>query len=313
VDAALQNNVQLFTQFLIYGYGDVFLYGGYLRFKDVAGGPVSLNVGLIPTTVGQWGPRAHSDTNPLVGVPLMMNHETSLTIWTPEANVAALLAARDTRPQGGVPMIYESWWNTGVEAYGQVGVFDWSVAAITGSPSLPTRDRNKGIPQGTLRLVWNAAPGLALGASGFGGPYLWYGLPGIDSHDVDRKLNVGAGADMAWTVRYLEIHSEVLYERWEHPVLPTLAATSGYLEAKYKFYPRWYLAGRLETFRPDQVFDDSGNLVHWDYPVNRAEYGVGFHPTPGVTIKGVVQSNRFVGGADSLDENHYIVQLSARF
>src|SRR5262249_23173439 len=27
VDAALQNNVQLFTQFLIYGYGDVFLYG----------------------------------------------------------------------------------------------------------------------------------------------------------------------------------------------------------------------------------------------------------------------------------------------
>jgi hypothetical protein len=313
VDAALQNNVQLHTQFLIYGYGDVFLYGGYVTFKDVAGGPVSFNAGLIPTTIGQWGPRTHSDTNPLVGVPLMWNHETSLFLWEPQAGVADLLAARDTRPQGGVPMVYESWWNTGVEAYGSAGAFDWSLAAITGSPSLPTRDRAKDLPQGTVRLVWNASPALAVGASGFGGTWLWYGLPGITDKSADDKLNYGGGADLTWTMRYLEVHSEYMVERWDHPVLPTLKAQSAYLEAKYKLHPRWYVAARGETFRPDKVRDDSGNLVHWDYPVNRIEYGVGFHPTPGVTIKGVIQSNRFVGGADSLDENHYLIQLSTRF
>jgi hypothetical protein len=42
------------------------------------------------------------------------------------------------------------------------------------------------------------------------------------------------------------------------------------------------------------------------------EYGVGFRPRPRVVAKAVVQSNRFDGNA-GLDEDHYILQVSAGF
>lgn len=313
LDAAVDENVQLFTQFVFWGYDDLFLYGAYVRFQDLMGGPVSLNVGLIPATVGQWNPRAHSDQNPLVGVPLVQNHRTSLTAWQPQNTVADLLDARDFRPERGMPMLYDSWWNTGVEAYGQVGDFDWSVGALTGSVTMPTRDRNKTLPQATGHFVWHSGPGLAAGVSGWLGPYLFEGLPAVGGADPDDFLNAGAGVELAWTLRYLELHSEVFYESWEHPFLPTLAATSGYLEAKYKLTTRWYAAGRVEAFQPTQIHDEAGSLVYWDYPVRRAEYGVGFRPSPRITVKGVVQSNRFDGGPVEFDEDHYVAQLSARF
>jgi hypothetical protein len=298
VDAEVDENVQLFTQFVFSGYDDLFLYGAYVRFDEVAGVPVSLNVGLIPSTVGQWGPRAHSDTNPLVGVPLVQNHRTSLTGWALQSTVADLLAARDDRPERGVPMLYDSWWNTGVEACGQAGDFDWSVGALTGSVPMPTRERRKTLPQATGRLVWNRGPALALGASGWVGPYLWDELPAAGGADVEDLLNHGMGVDVTWTLRYLELHSEVFHEAWQHPVLPDLC---------------WYVAGRLEAFHPSEVRDASGNRVRWDYPVRRAEYGLGFRPSPRITVKAVVQSNRFDGGPATFDEDHYVAQLSARF
>jgi hypothetical protein len=313
LDAALDDGVQLFTQLVFWGYGDLFLYGAYVRFEDVGGSAASLNVGLIPATVGQWGPRTYSDSNPLVGVPLAENHHTAMTPKERQTTVADLLEARDRRPQSGLPILYDNCWGTGVEVYGPLGDFDWSLGVLTGSVTEPARDRVKSVPQGTTRVVWHASPGVALGASGWIGPYLWDELPVAEGADVGGLLNAGFGGDVAWTLRYLELHAEAFHARWEHPFLPTLTATAGYVEAKRKLAARWYAAGRLEAFQPGEVRDETGRRTRWDYPVRRAEYGLGFHPSRRITLKAVVQSDWFVGGDPALDETHYVGQLSARF
>ena len=46
--------------------------------------------------------------------------------------------------------------------------------------------------------------------------------------------------------------------------------------------------------------------------MHRVEYGVGFQPRPRMALKAVVQSNRFDGNG-SLDEDHYLLQVSAGF
>jgi hypothetical protein len=266
---------------------------------------------LIPSTVGNWGPRTYSDHNPLIGVPLVQNHHSSLVASTAQ-NVVSLMAERDHRSQGGLPVLYDNCWNTGAELFGQAGDFDWSVAALTGSTTLPSRNRAKNVPQGTGRLAWNRGPSLVVGASGWAGPYLLDGMPALGSADASDFLNTGVGMDLAWTLRYVDLHAEVYRAGWEHPTLPNLSAVSGYLEAKYKFRPRWHAAARVDTFEPSEIPAGAGQTVKWDYPVRRAEYGFGFRPSPRVMAKAVVQMNRFDGN-DSLDEDHYLMQVSARF
>jgi hypothetical protein len=311
LDAPVDQNVQVFTQLLISGYGDLALVGAYIRFDEFAGSATGLQLGLIPSTVGNWGPRTYSDQNPLVGVPLVQNHHSAFVPDSPQT-VDSLLVERDNRSQGGLPILYDNCWNTGIEWFGQAGEFDWSVAALSGSTTLPTRFRSKDIPQGTGRLAWHRGPAFVLGASGWIGPYLLDDMPGLETRDSSDYLNTGVGMDLAWMLRYVELHAEVYRAGWEHPMLPSLSAVSGYLEAKYKFRPRWHAAARLDAFEPGEIPDGSGGEMAWDYPVRRAEYGVGFRPSPRVMAKAVVQMNRFQGN-DALDEDHYLMQVSARF
>ncbi len=311
LDAPVDENVQVFTQLLIAGYGDVSLVGAYVRFDEIAGSATGLQLGLIPSTIGNWSPRTYSDQNPLIGVPLVQNHHSALLVDN-DQNLDSLLVERDRRSQGGLPVLYDNCWNTGVEWFGQVGEFDWSLGALTGSTTKPTRFRNKDIPQGTLRLAWHQGPALVVGTSGWVGPYLLDDMSVLAGADASDFLNTGLGVDLAWTLRYVELHGEVYRAGWEHPTLPNLSVVSGYLEAKYKFRPRWHAAARLDAFEPNEIADGAGGRMSWDYPVRRAEYGVGFRPSPRVMTKAVIQMNRFQGN-DALDEDHYLMQVSARF
>jgi hypothetical protein len=314
-DAAVADDVDLFAQLLLSGFNDAFINAAYLRFREIGGSPVNVQMGLIPGTIGTWAERTYSDKNPLVGVPLAYNHHSVLDPRdSVQGTVEDLLVQRAVRNRKGLPVHYENCWNTGFEAYGAAGALDWSVGVLAGSTSLPTRSQEEKLPQGTARLAWYAGPGLQVGVNGWAGPYLFEDAqvtwePGKDNDDY---LNGGFGYDLHASFRYLELHSELYRTFWEHPQLPTLRATAGYLEAKHKLRPRWYAAARFDFFEPDRVQDSSGAKRRWDYPVHRVEYGVGFRPRPRVVAKAVVQSNRFDGNA-GLDEDHYILQVSAGF
>ncbi|MBZ0269163.1 hypothetical protein K8I85_13500, partial [bacterium] len=313
VDAEVSPGISFFTQFLISHYSDFFVYAAYLRFEEVGGTGINLHAGVIPSTVGNWGPRTYSDRNPLVGVPLLWNHHTSLDPRVEQNSVAELLAARDTRSQVGLPVQYDNCWNGGVELWGQRGSFDWSVALLNGSTTYPDRDRSKQVPQVTSRVAWARTPSFILGVSGWAGPYMRDGNAALGDRDTNDYLNAGGGVDLAWTMRRVEIHFEVMHTSWEHPMLPNLAATSGYVEAKVRFLTRWFVASRAGFLEPSRITDGSGDSVPWDYPIRRVESGFGYRVAPRVTLKTVAQVNRFQGGAGSLDTDHYLVQLSAGF
>jgi hypothetical protein len=314
LDSMVSESAQFFLQGLM-SPTDFSLYGAYARFQGVMGSPVSFHVGLIPTPVGSYAPRTYSDRNPLIGSPLLQNHHSVLNPRVEQKSVDDLLAQRDERSRGGLPVIYDNCWNTGVEAYAGFGPFDCSLALVSGSQTLPTRDQAKDVPQVSGRLAWSRGPGFVLGASGYLGPYLVGGLDGItypEGKGSEDYQNGGVGYDLYAATRYLEVNSEVFRTFWEHPDLPTLRATSGYVEGKYKFRPGWYVAARLGFFEPSEVRDGSGALRKWDYPVRRAEYGIGYKPLPRVTTKLVAQHNRFDGNS-SLDRDHYMVQFSTAF
>jgi hypothetical protein len=314
LDSHLDDDIAFFAQ-VLYADDEISLYGAYARFSGVAGTPVNLHVGLIPTPVGTFAERTYSDKNPLVGTPLVHNHHSSLNVTVEQKTVDDLLAARDERSRMGLPVIYDNCWNTGVETFGQIGAIDWSFAAVSGSLTKPARDQMKQVPQGTGRVAWHGGPAFQVGASGWVGPYLWDGMSGItfpEGKGSNDYLNAGGGVDLHFASRWADVWSEVYWSRWEHPDLPVLTAASGYLEAKYKFATRWYAAGRAEFFETSEVTSGSGVVTTWDYPVRRAEYGIGFRPHRRVLTKLVAQHNRFIGNG-SFDSDHYMVQLSTAF
>jgi hypothetical protein len=311
-DANVSDNTSVFVQFLTDEF-EPSLYGAYARFENIAGSSMGVQAGLIPNTVAAWGERTYSDKNPLIGIPLMQVHHTALMPYAPQATVDELLEARDMRSQYGLPLLYDNCWNTGLEVFSTVGEVDLSAAMLSGSVTEPTRTQEKDIPQGTAKVSWSPSPAWRVGVSGFYGPYFVEGMVGLDPGQESQDFpNSGVVGDFYWGSRWVDVYAEGMICEWQHPQLPDLTASSAYGEVKYKFMPKWYVAGRFDFIDFGEVTDSTGREVPWDYPVSRIEYGIGFKPRPRVILKAVGQHNRFED-AEQYDSDHYAGQLSLAF
>lgn len=313
-DAELASNVSVFTQ-IFTSTSELVLYGAYIRFEEIAGSRIGAQVGLIPNTVGSFGERTYSDKSPLIGTPLMWVHHTTLRAKAEIASVEDLVAAKEQRTNYGLPPLYDNCWNSGAEVYTTVGDFDLSLGLLTGSVTSMTRNQLKDMPQATGRVAWSRSPGLRLGASTFYGPYLYPrdGGPNFGPGESEEDfMNSGVMADLYWGSRWVDVNAEAIACRWEYPGIPDLGIASGYIEAMYKVRPRWFLAGRYDVYRPNEVEDSSGNDVRWDDAVNKIEYGIGYKPRPRTTIKLVAQHTRF-DEVGKYDADLYATQISAAF
>ncbi len=312
-DAAPAEDMEVFTQILVDGYAFQ-LYGAYLRFNRIGGSQINAQIGIIPHPIGLWAPRTYSNVNPLIGTPLLYNFHSAFVPGgeTAVRTVADLLALRDARSSSGLPLIYDACWNTGVEIYGQTGKLSYSLGLMTGSVSKPTTEQSKDSPQLTTHLTYELSPRITIGGSAFYGTYLMEGayndaLPaGAEFNDY---INAGVGYELHYLGRYLEIYSESFYSYWDHPYLDQLKLYSGYVDAKYKFKPGWYVAGRYGFYEPGKLIDSGGESQNWDYPVRRIEAGVGYHPNRATVIKLVAQLNDFKSN-DLLDSELYALQLA---
>lgn len=315
-DASLSEKSDLFVQ-LLTDQSSIVPYGAYLRVKRLFEKNLYLNIGYIPAPVGTYAARTYSDKNPLIGTPLLYNHHSNIVPGRDEPirNVEAFLEERSERYNTGLPVIYDACWNTGLELYGSIEKFDYSFGILAGAVSLTSVEQKKEVPQFTIRLACNFSPGLVLGGSAFFGPYLsdqqFADLlpPGRSFADY---INAGAGYDLYFAHRMLEIHSETFYALWEYPYLPDLKVVAGYLEAKYKFAAGWYGAARFDFFEPSEIDNGDGGKEKWDYPLKRYEFGIGYKPSRNVTVKLVSQLNRFDIN-DYFDSNLYAIQISTGF
>ncbi|MGH8014772.1 MAG: hypothetical protein ACREBV_01115 [Candidatus Zixiibacteriota bacterium] len=317
-DGVVDDNTAFFVQVLI-NLNTFQLYGAYAQFKNLYHNYLNANVGIIPIPIGSFGSRTYSDKNPLIGTPLLYNFHTALTPGAlgQQGTISELLAEKNDRSYYGVPVIYDACWSTGGELYGSAGKFDYSLGFMFGSVSNPSLDQTREMPQFTTHWTYNFQPGLKVGMSAFMGPYLSkddieeYGslTPVPDPNDY---FNTGVGYELYYSTRFLEIYSEGYTTSWEYPGLPDLTAMAGYLEAKYKFHPRWYAAGRFDLVEPGKIDVSPGVEEKWDYPLKRYEFGLGYKPSRSATVKFVTQLNYF-DDDDKYDSELIAVQLSALF
>jgi len=306
-DAQPGEDITVFTQILM-DNGEFNLYGAYLRLSGFPAENVNIHVGLIPNTVGTWGPRTYSNKNPLIGVPLLYNYHTSLrtrTVQTPEMIFNARGTGAIIR---GAPLLYDTCWNGGIEFFGSYGILDWSVAALSGSVSAPRLQPRKDLPQLTAKAGFFFSPEFNLTLSAFSGPYFdQYDEAGEKavSFDVEDYLNSGTGISVNYAHGYLQFNSEAFFAEWEHPNVENLEMSGAYGEVKYKLAPQWYAALRGDILRFSKVVLGESVKTTWDYPVNRVEAGIGYNLNRALIIKLVTQIT------DVLDSERYDDRITA--
>lgn len=277
----LTDRIGIFTEVLFDRGSGPRLNGAYLVVNELAGRDwLDLRAGLAPSLIGTFGLRStYFNSNPLIGVPLVWQHRTTLD-GSGLATAADLLRRRDENDIF-LPMLYDACWNLQWEFLGEFGRFEYSVGVTPGSMSnpLPTPDRD-GL-QLLARLGVEPVMGVRLGVSGGVGPYI--GGPNRDPavnrrsfpgrpRDFDQRL---LGVDLEVARGKLRLVSEGYISSWEAPLVSEdLTAVGGYAEARYDFLPRWIGAVRLGTLGfseiPVTAVDGTGGRG-WDDDVLRLE------------------------------------------
>ena len=276
-------------------------YAMYVRVRPFKGRPFDIQAGRIPTVFGTFSRRYDLD-NPLIGVPLAYQYITSLRPDSVPVSADNLLPYRglgwdvaypvgDQHTTTGVPIVNTYRWDTGVEAHGATRYLDAAVAVTSGTLSNPRVDDDNGGRQASTRVAVKPLIGLVIGGSLARGEFLsnnitdFYGTVFPGAHYRQRAL----GLDAEYSRGYWIVRGEVIQSRWNLPAanLPyisePLRATSGYVEAKYRFTPRFYMASRIDrlTFSnitgTVQTPDAPGQPTPWDAPVTRIELGSGLH------------------------------------
>ena len=315
----------------------------YIRYTAFASekGDLNFQAGKIPTPFGTFGARSYPDKNPVIGSPLMYHYFTSLRFNQIPANNADLILHRGEGTAGsfsgfkgggasqlfnGMPVIYDSCWDFGLEAIGSIWRFEYTLAATEGTLSSPQTkggDKNEG---NQVAAHVGAVPftGLLLGVSYARGPYLDSILgdtlraKGKDVEDFHQEV---WGIDAEYSVRHLKVTGEFAKNKWETPNIidaggrkSDLKNYGWYLEGKYTFSPGFFGAVRYGGLAFGKIDDGTGtgNKVGWDFDVRRWEFGLGYLFSEGVIGKAIWQENS-IGRAGGPNRDFFAVQISALF
>lgn len=218
------------------------------------------DAGIINSPVGAFAGRRLSNRNPLVGAPD---------------------AYPVTYPLGAQI--------SGTHAVGAGGI-DWRAAMV----SLPVTHEEYSPPPGMrARPAIGAGitpfTGLHIGASWTAGSYLGRTTPasqlaGRPWHAYEQRL---VALDLTASRGYLEVWAEAGRSMYDVPGRAHPAqGTSGYVEARWTFTPRFYVAGRAE--RNDYPYieaEDDGSWSASNSDLRDVEGGFGFRPSSHQLVK----------------------------
>jgi hypothetical protein len=296
-------------------------------------------LGKIPTPFGNFTERSYTDTNPLLGFPLMYHYASSLRSGAiPSGNVELLAHRGESSPESftgyavatdnpgaGLPMVYDSCWDYGGSLIGSLWRFEYLLAVTMGTLSDPKAnavDNNDG-QQLAMRIGFVPFTGLLLRLSAARGPYLDDAVagslqPGDEVTDFQQRI-LGVAATYEW--RHLAVDAEWATNRWESPHIvdalgrpEDLTVDGSYLETRYKLAPGWYVAGRWSALRYGDIDDGTGvgRSAPWDWDVDRIEVGTGYWITDGVLTRLVVQHSQV--DAPGVDADRILAtQMTVRF
>jgi len=119
----------------------------------------------------------------------------------------------------------------------------------------------------------------------------------------DEKIQTVVGVDAEAGVGPWLLRAEWVHSSFELPFLVTpapdhLSTDSAFAEARYRFRPRWQVAGRVEHLGFSEVTGtlNNGQPTSWDAPVERVEGVLGFRALKNLEVRGGYQYNWRDGG-----------------
>lgn len=278
---------------------------------------VNLQLGKFPAPIGNFIPRHYPKANPLTTFPLPYDHVTTFMYKLDPPDV--VLGRRDLPDvkDWRVP-IWQAVYGTGAMAFGKAGAFEYAVAVMNSAPgSWPWDwDLHEGdfrYPNVYLRGSYALDIGTKVGASGSKGPYDRkdaMGIPpGRNTGDFPQTL---AGVDFEHSQGDFDFFAELIWTRFEAPLVDDLELWSYYVEAKYTLLPGLFGAARFAQMFFGEIRDSTGADRQWDRNHTRIELGGGYFFTQNLFLKATVQSNHTHGGREP-DDHMLMMQLGLTF
>lgn len=246
-------------------------------------GQVTLRAGKFATVFGAWVERHLAWDNPLITAPALYEDMLAITDRTAPADFATFVARHDApdNKAGWVPVIWGPSYTTGAALSGQVGQFDLAIevknAALSARPEAWSAVDHgfDTTPTVSGRIAWQPRADWTLGASASRGPYLRAEarrtLP--PGRDLDDYLQTVIAADATFERHRLQLWLELARSDFEVPRVGDVGVFSGFVEARYKLAPQWWLAGRWNQ----SWFDDTPTLQQsWDRDLRRLDIALGY-------------------------------------
>jgi hypothetical protein len=322
LDGTVTKQIEAHVQLVLDEINTHPVYGAYAVFTPWETRDAHLLAGKMPWLIGTYGPRTYGDKKPLVGTPLMYQFHTTLRGDAIPANADQLLAVAGRGQYGvtyggstkywrGMPVVYDFCWDTGVGIQGSQSPLEYSVAVMSGTPSMmmPAQDWNEG-KSVMGRLGFQPVPMLRVGGSASYGPYMASALnPSLPSGKTANDYNqILYMADLAVETGRVSLISEGYHNTWQTPTVGDLDVWGYYAEGRIGLSNGAYAAARWESMRFSDLADSTGAVQPWDYDIDRLESGIGYRIARTATIKAVWQRN-FVHD-DGVIENHDLYAMS---
>jgi len=273
-----------------------------LRYTPWRDGRINFQAGKFATVVGNWAARHGSWSNPFITAPLPYEHLTG--VWDSEVirSSGVLLQWAHIRPglpasiaavekSLRVPIVWGPSYTSGFAVSGTLGQLRYAAEAKLGSlssrPDAWSHGReDREHPTFSTRLGYRPNPMWNFGVSASTGPYLReFAERSVLVHHTrgDYRQQV-LSSDMAFAWHHLQLWAEVYASRFEIPVVGDADTLAYYVEAKYKFTPRFFGALRWNQ----QLFDtiaDRGTQTRWGRELWRVDLAPGFRFTPHTQLK----------------------------
>lgn len=273
-----------------------------IRYTPWRDGRVNVQVGKFATVVGNWTTRHGAWNNPFITAPVPYEYLTGM--WDTEVvrNSSVLLQWSHVRPglhpavtaiekSLRLPIVWGPSYSTGVAVSGDLGRFRYAAEAKLGSLSsrpeawLHGRE-HRHHPTASARLGYRPNAMWDLGVSASSGPYLreLASRAVASGHSRGDYRQTVLAQDVAFAWHHLQIWSEIYAARFEIPRVGDADTLAYYLEAKYKFTPRFFGAVRWNQ----QLFGtivDRGSEPKWGHDIWRIDVAPGFRFTSHTQLK----------------------------
>jgi hypothetical protein len=260
-------------------------------------------VGKFATLIGNWTKRHAAWENPFITAPLPYDNLTAIWDVSPVLSAGTLLGWAHVRPVAAapavladkhfrLPVVWGGAYAQGVAVAGRSGRFDYMVEVkAVGLSSRPERwDQSFGgveRPTVNARLGFRPAPAWDLGVSVSRGEYLdraaHPNIPaGFNRHDYQETV---VAHDLSFAWRHFQLWAEIYAARFTVPRVGPLDTVAGYVEAKYRFTPRFSTAVRWSQQVYGHVTDSAGQSMRAGRQTWRFEVAPAWRLTPQTQIK----------------------------